>query len=475
MKNKFLHKKIVGSLISTALLFLMIVFLTASSNEPLVAEFGKNRITLEEFKTAYLDVVKKPKVFDSKQLREDFLDELIRSRLLAIEAKRLGYDKNELYSYKVDSYRDKCLRDVHYEKVIKPKIKITEKDVEEVYQFSQEERKINHLFVETKSEADTLYQMLEKGFTFEELAKNVFKDSLLANSGGNLGWVYWDQLDYDLAMAAFRQPLNAYSKPVRSQFGYHIVKVTDFKKKPLITRSEYEVHRRKAKYLLEYKIGEKYSYEYINKMLKNSKTVVYSKVLSFVQEKLAQKLKRKPTPFDQMNELQLREEEVKYIETNLWDERNQIMAIVEGKNYTIGNFIGALNYIPYEIIYSSFKKTFDFALRDFILTEEAKKLGLQKSDKVQLKTKLYSEFLLQLELRKNIVGKVTVNENDLKKFYEDNHAKFKEATFEQLHDTIKDIVINQKKRDAVPEYLKSLIKNVRIKKNLSLIHSYYDA
>ncbi|MEW6194062.1 MAG: peptidylprolyl isomerase [Bacteroidota bacterium] len=459
-------------------IFFVIAFVLLNGGEIFpqnVAEFGHHIITLEQFKTAYLDIIKKPNVYDSKELREEFLNELIASKILAEEAAKSGYNENLLLEYKIDAYKNKCLRDAHYETVIKPKISISEADVENAYLFTQEERRISQLFVKTKEEADSLYKQLKQGKTFNELAKVIFADTALANNSGDLGWVYWDQLDYDLADAAFKLPLNKISEPVKSIFGYHIIKVTDFKKKPLITRREYEVHRKKAKYLLEYKIGEKYSYEYIDAMLKSADIIIYPEVMKLVDEKLSDKFKRKPTDVDQMYELQLRDEEVKVVETNLWDYRDQIMAMINGEKLTVGDFIGLLNFVGYDVIYSGFKNTFDYTVRDFLLTSEAKKLSLESDEKVKMKTNLYREFLLQLEFRKSLIENVNVSEEEIQKLYDESKSKFNGASFEQMKEILKGFITNQKRRDVVPKYVNSILNSYVIKKDLQLIHDYYDS
>lgn len=440
-----------------------------------VAEFGNHAITLDEFKSSYLDIIKKPNVYDSKELREEFLNELIASRILAEEAVKSGYDKNSLLNYKIDAYKNKCLREAHYESVIKPKISITETDIEDAYLFTQEERRISHLFVKTKEVADSLYKQLQSGKKFEELAKIIFTDSSLANSSGDLGWVYWDQLDYDLAMAAYKLPVNVISEPVKSPFGYHIIKVTDFKKKPLITQREYEAHRRKAKYLLEYKIGEKYSYDYIDSMLKNAEVIIYPEVLKIVDKKLSDKFKRKPTDIDQMNELQLRDDEVKIVETNLWDLHEQIMATINGEKLAIGDFIGLLNFINYDVVYSGFKNTFDYAVRDFLITQEAKKLGLESESKVEMKTNLYKEFLLQLEFRKLLIRSVVAEENEIEKLYKEKKEKFNGASYDQMKDILKELLLKNKRREVIPDYVNRLLAGSEVKKELQLIHNYYDS
>ena len=446
-----------------------------SKDDPLVAKFGESQITLGEYRIAYLQLIKNPRVFDSKELRENFLDQMIQQRLLSDEAKRLKLDKNELVEYKLNSYRNKCLREEHFEKVIKPKVQISEKDVEETYLYTQEERRVSHLYCTRKSMADSLYKQLQNGAAFESLAKVVFNDTALSNHGGDLGWVSWDQFEYDLALATFRLPMNKYSSPIKSSYGYHILKVTDYRKRPMITRREYELHRRKAKYLLEYKLGDKLAYEYIGKMLKKSKIKIYPNIVHAIELKLADKFKRKPGQYDQMFDLQLKTEEIKIVETNLWDERKTVVAIINGKNLTIGDFIGYMNFVPYNIFSGGMKQTLDCIIRDYLLTQEAKRMNLTNAEKVNLKTKIYSDNLLQLEMRKMLISGVQIEENELKKYYEEHKTKFKDEPFDNIHDYVKDLYINEKRSSVVPEYVNQLKQHIKIEKNLDVIHKYYDS
>ncbi|MGE5498955.1 MAG: peptidylprolyl isomerase [Syntrophothermus sp.] len=455
---------------------IIIFLLSGQVNAQVIATFGKNKITLDEFKSAYLDIIKNPKTFDSKELREKFLDELIATRILAQKVESIGLDKNELWQTKIEAYKNKCLREAHFEHAIKPKIMITENDIEDTYQFTQEERKISNLFFETKTQADSIYRLLINGSTtFEEQARIIYRDTAMANSGGDLGWVYWDQLEYDMGQAAFKLPLNKISEPVKSNFGYHIIKVTDYKKKPLITRLEYEAHRKKTKYLLEYQLGDKYGYEYISNMLHNSNVVVFPPVMKFVEEKLSTMFKRKPNETDQMFEVQLREDEVKLVESNLWDERGQVLATVNGVNFTVSDFMGILNYIPYNIVYSGFRKAFETAIRDFAITLEAKKMGLEKDETVKMKTNLYREFLLALELKRQLVRSVTVNDDEVHKRYDEKKEKFKGATYEQMYETLKSFISGEKKRHVIPDQVKKLMGDMKITKDLKTLHAHYDS
>ena len=458
-------------------LFFMIALIVNSCSKnkiEIVAEIGNQQITLEEFRIAYLDVIKKPDAFDSPEFREKFLDELIASRLLAQEAEKRGYYDDEKLQYKVAAYKNKALREAHFEAVIRPQFSITEENIQEAYIFLQEERKISHLFANTKHEIDSVYLLLKNGRIFEEIAKDLFSDPSLAENGGDLGWVNWDELEYDLAMTAFRMPTDTFSVPIKSQYGYHIIEVTDYKKKPLITRQEYEAHKIKAKARLEFMLGDKYAYDYINNLFANAEIKIYPPIVSTVRIKLKNLFQRKPDQFNQMNEMQLTDDEVRTVERNLWDMRHEKFATINGQDYTVGDFIGALNYVPYSIVYSSFKKSIDYAFRDFLIDQKAKKMGLEDTQNVKYKYNLFKEYLLQLELRRDIVKGVKVTEDEVKQYYELNKPVFKGAEFRQVEKIIEDILKRKKKSESVPKFVEQLLDNKSIKKHLEIIHSYYD-
>ncbi len=460
------------------ILLTIIIFnfvLAQKKSESVVAEFGKQKITLEEFKIAYLDIIKNPKVFDSPKTREDFLNEMVAERILAREAQRQGFANSKLLQNKIKAYKGKVLREQHFANIIKPKVHVEEKDVEEAYQFSQEQRKVSHLFYKEQRDADEAYDQLLHGASFDSLAKMIFKDSSLAFSGGDLGWVEWDQMDYDLATNAFRMVPDVFSKPIHSQYGYHIIKVTDFKKHPLITRQQYAEHRRKTKYVLENKLGDKYAFDYVGMMLKNASVQLRPKVLQFIDEKLSHQFKRKPKPADQMSDIQLQDAEIQFVESTLWDAQNEVVAVINGNNLTVVDFIGFLKYVPYAVVYSNFRKTFDYVVRDFLITQEAITLGLVNNKNVLLKTSLYKEFLLQEAFRNLMIQKVGIDEKEIRSYYEKNKDSYKNSTYEQLHEFLKGIVLNQKKQNCVPKFVDETLKEAPIKKYMNVINSYYDS
>ncbi|MCU0644054.1 MAG: peptidylprolyl isomerase [bacterium] len=459
-------------------IFLILILITSACSKkqnPIVAQFGRYTITLDEFRIAYLEVLKQPKVLDSRETRERFLDELINRKLLADAARLEKLDTDERFHYQVEAYQNKCLRDEHYQRIIEPKVKFDDDLLQQTFLFTQEQRRIKHLFFETKAQADSAYNLLQQGkASFDELAKIIFKDSTLANSGGDLGWVDWDQMEYDLANAAFHAQINSISPPVRSTHGYHILKVVDWKKNPLISENEYQQQRDNTANVLKLKIGQKIADDYIDRMMKKTKVKVRSDALRFVGEKLERLLTKLPTDSASID---LTAEEIESVQASLWDIRREPMIFIDDETITIGQFIAQLSYIPRSAMKMSFKTVLDFAIRDFKLTQEARAMGLAStSETVQMKTALFEEYRLQMMLRKKLIDDIQITDADIKqKFEELNMGKKFDASPDEYHEVIERNLLMDRKSTEVPNFIRKLRGGLIIQTNVQVIHDYFDS
>ena len=454
----------------------IIIISSCSGDQSTVATVGGHKITLDQYKEAYLQVLKQPRAYDSPEIREKFLDELIDQYLLAEQARKKGVADQERFKLRLEAYRDKCLRDAHYKYVIQPQISLDSAEIKEIYAFTRQKRKIRHLFYPDSTTADSIYHLLNQGGDWNFQARQTFGDSALAESGGDLGWVYWDQMEYDLAMTVFRLPLHQISKPVHSTWGYHLLCMDNFEVDPLISQDDYLSHYAKTQQMVESKKGEKIAYDYITALMKDVKIQINPQRLQQVGEQLRLILTRAPKAFDQMNEQQLTTQELKRIEDNIWDYRNEVLATIDGQNLTMAGFAGLLNYIPYQAMQRSLKTTLDYAIRDFVLTEEARKMRLdQKDPQVKIKTDLFASYSLQSDYRSDLLRTVTVTDQDIDAYMQKNQVAISgNPPGQDLRAMIGQMILNQKKIALLNETLQYLRQSQSITKHVQVIHDYYN-
>ena len=103
----------------------------------------------------------------------------------------------------------------------------------------QEEVKASHILVENEAEAKAIIDQLKKGGDFAKLAKEKSKDPVAAEQGGDLGYFTKDTMVEPFADAAFAMQKGEISKePVKTQFGWHVIKVEDKRTQPQPTLDE---------------------------------------------------------------------------------------------------------------------------------------------------------------------------------------------------------------------------------------------
>ncbi|MGE0752929.1 MAG: peptidylprolyl isomerase [Variibacter sp.] len=128
---------------------------------------------------------------------------------------------------------------------------------------TEKEVRARHILVETEDEAKAVLAELKKGADFAELAKKKSKDPGGAE-GGDLGYFTKEQMVPEFAEVAFKLEPGKLSDPVKSQFGWHIIKVEDKRDKPIPTFD-------KVKDQIESFLTRKSQAELVSKLRKEAK------------------------------------------------------------------------------------------------------------------------------------------------------------------------------------------------------------
>ena len=97
---------------------------------------------------------------------------------------------------------------------------------------AEEEVHARHILVDSEDEAKAILEQIKGGADFAELAKQKSKDPGAAD-GGDLGYFTKDQMVPEFADVAFKMYPGQLSNPVKTQFGWHIIKVEDKRQRPV--------------------------------------------------------------------------------------------------------------------------------------------------------------------------------------------------------------------------------------------------
>jgi peptidyl-prolyl cis-trans isomerase C len=130
-------------------------------------------------------------------------------------------------------------------------------------QGGQEEVRARHILVEAEDEAKAILEQLKGGADFATLAKEKSKDPGAAE-GGDLGYFTKDQMVPEFAEVAFKMYPGQLSNPVKTQFGWHIIKLED-------KRTKQPPDFAKVKEQIESFLARKAQTEYITKLRQSAK------------------------------------------------------------------------------------------------------------------------------------------------------------------------------------------------------------
>jgi len=176
-------------------------------------------------------VVAQGKATDSPQLREAIKKDLIGREVLIQEADKQGIGARPDVKNAIDNARQSIIINAMLADYVK-KHPVTDAEIKAAYdqykaQVGDKEYHARHILVATEDEAKAIIAKLKGGAKFEELAKQS-KDPGSAANGGDLDWASPGNFvpEFSKAMTSLNKG-QITETPVKSQFGYHVIKLED--------------------------------------------------------------------------------------------------------------------------------------------------------------------------------------------------------------------------------------------------------
>lgn len=199
----------------------------AAQSDPVLAKVNGTEIHQSDLALAETDVGEGlPPGTPADQRRALLLQYLINVNLLSQAAEKKGADKIADFPQRVAFARKKVLVQALMEQ--ESKNAISDAAIKKFYDEkakTETEVHARHILLETEDQAKDVAAQLKKGANFEELANKMSKDP--GSKGGDLGYITKDQVVPEFGNAAFALAKGKVSDPVKSQFGWHIIKVED--------------------------------------------------------------------------------------------------------------------------------------------------------------------------------------------------------------------------------------------------------
>lgn len=211
-----------------------------AQNSILVEEFGKRGIATEEEINEEIDNM-------VSEVMHLFIDEengtLDDGHGHKVNEEKLNEALKAAFYVDIEDYKTKQRDIIKINKLVDDLVKdvsVSEDEILEYYENNKEEKyktgagaTMYHILVDTEEEALKVKERIEAGEKYEDIAAELNKDAT-SQTGGSLGFVEYDNTSYDADFLEGAKNLSEgeISDPVKTQFGYHIIKVEGIKSEP---------------------------------------------------------------------------------------------------------------------------------------------------------------------------------------------------------------------------------------------------
>jgi peptidyl-prolyl cis-trans isomerase SurA len=214
---------------SLPFVILCLVSLAMQAQDEVLMTIGKEPVMRSEFERIYH---KNNRVdgYGQKSVNE-YLDLFINFKLKVMEAKSQGYDTMKSFITELAGYRDQLAKPYLQNR------QVIESQLKQAYDRTVNEVNASHIMIrlpENPTPADTLKAFkrimdirtkIMAGESFEKAAGELSEDPSAKQNSGRLGWFSAFMMVFPFENAAYNTPVGAVSMPVRTRYGYHLIKV----------------------------------------------------------------------------------------------------------------------------------------------------------------------------------------------------------------------------------------------------------
>lgn len=212
--------------------------------------------------------------FQGAEGRKKLLEELVMHELMYSDALERNLENDEEFIAVMEGVKKSMLQQYNLRKMFDG-ITVSEEDIQNYYEehkaqfVTNEMVQASHILVDSEETANEVLEKIAQGTSFEEAAAQ-YSSCPSKQAGGDLGRFGKGQMVKEFEDAVFSMQVGEISNPVKTQFGYHIIKLTDYNPKKSSSLKEAYQQAKDACFMekqdkvfseTKAKLGDKYSIE----------------------------------------------------------------------------------------------------------------------------------------------------------------------------------------------------------------------
>jgi foldase protein PrsA len=247
MIEKLFSSKKTIAILAALIVVAVAVFIFLSTRSEVVAKVGQKSITKDNLYTFFVE--QNGEAALDTLITKNVIEQEVEKEKVSVSEKDVDAELQEL----IDSYggeetfnqqlatsgltmedvEEDVKTNLQIEKLLESRIKITDEEMQTYFDENKDtfaktkQVKASHILVADEATAKEVKEKLDAGEDFAELAKEYSTDTGSAESGGDLGFFGEGSMVAEFEEAAFSMKVDEISEPVKTEHGYHIIKVTD--------------------------------------------------------------------------------------------------------------------------------------------------------------------------------------------------------------------------------------------------------
>lgn len=171
--------------------------------------------------------------FQSPEGMKKVVEELINQEVLYLDAKEKKLEEEEGFKVELERLKEGLLKQYAVSKLLSG-ASVEEKELKDFFESNKEQFKepesarASHILVDSEEKAKEVLEEIKEGMSFEDAAKE-YSSCPSKEQGGDLGEFSRGKMIPEFENVAFAMEVDTLSEPVKSQFGYHIIKLIEKK------------------------------------------------------------------------------------------------------------------------------------------------------------------------------------------------------------------------------------------------------
>ncbi|MGB9663588.1 MAG: peptidylprolyl isomerase [Ignavibacteria bacterium] len=417
----------------------------AQPKDSILVDMGEKVITVDEFVTRF-EFTPWPRRnirYIDNELKLEFLKTLMAEKLLSIYGNEIKIDTNFDLNQAYKNLEKMIIRDALYRKEVMGKVKIDQNELNNAIAKSQITIYVRYIFDSDSSEIYSIFYKLLNGANFDSILS-----SRIESEDQKIPMpVTYGTLIEDFENVVYQTEPGNYTYPLKSTLGYYIFKIDSSKIEVGLGPKELNDAARKAEKILKQRIEEKIYQEYFKKFFSKKKGEADGELF---WEFVGAVKKRFKWKFENQNPVRNNEyiidvEDVRQIENDLGNRKNQILIKLENRNASVSEFLRSLLFKGFMVADSSeryiaakLNRAIKNYLEDEYLAEEGYRQGFHLKPEVKKDIDMWRDFYYANWYSLTLKNNIQVTDEEIEKYIQEKGIKAQEVVLVNIQEILVD-------------------------------------